>query len=308
MRKEMRVFVGALLMAGFSVAAVAGDRVDRAVKGDAIGLHLVSSSPQEGFRPVTTTAGSRIYVSARPTWTSLDVLSVTELPGRSGSTLAMRLSGNASNRLTEQMNRVRDTQVALFSGKSIIAMAEVSPDGSLTITGITPDRSERIRRIVDSAPVAPSGPLVTVVAAGQVDGEYLVDVYVEGVDSLRGYQVRLTTGGGESGSLELRHVGIDQAREDFVFHGSNVINANAPLLRQLASVRSDGPVAADEARYIGTYAFTPTPDASGLFRVNVEAGTDSVLVGGRNTEMGFSVGADARIFVASDGKGTRNTK
>jgi len=308
MRKEMRVFVGMLLLTGFSVAAIAGGRGDRVVKRDAISLHLASASPQAGFRQVTAPTGNRIYVSSRATWTSLDVLSVDTLPGRGGSTLTMRLSGSASNRLTGQVRRVNDTQVAIYSGKSIIAMASVSPDGSLTIGGITPDRSEQIRRVVDSQPIAPSGPLVTVVAAGELNGQYLVDVYVEGVASLRGYQVRLTTGGGDRGSLELKRVSVDNSREDYVFTGASVIDASTPVMRQLASVRSEGPTPANQSSYLGTYAYTPTKDASGLFRVNVEAGSDSVLVGGRSQELSFNVGADARIFVGSDIKGNSDTK
>ncbi len=299
MRKEMRVFVGVLLLALFSVSALAGGRGDRAVKSDAIGLHLVSSSPQTGFRQVTTTSGDRMYVSTRATWTSLDVLSVDTLPGRDGSTLSMRLSGSATNRLTDQVQRVSDTQVAIYSGKSIIGMATVNKDGSLTVGGITPDRSEQIRRVVDGDPVVPVGPLVTVVAAGELGGQHLIDVYIEGVDSLRGYQLRLTSGGGDSGSLELTRVSVDESRDDFVFFGSNVINASTKLLGQLASVRADGPTPANQARYLGTYVYSATRDASGLFRVNVESGSDSVLVGPQNGELGFNVGADARIFVGS---------
>lgn len=300
MRKEMRVFVSGVLVAGFAATAMAGDRNDRAVKGDAISLHLASSSPQAGFRPVQMSTGDRMYVSPRATWTSLDVLSVDTLPGRSGPTLSMRLSGSATNRLTDQLGRVSDTRVAIYAGKSVIAVANVGRDGSLTVEGIAPDTSQQIRRVVDSVPVAPAGPLVTVVAAGEARGQYLVDVYVEGVDSMRGYQIRLTTGGGESGELELNDVTIDDSREDFVFFGSQTIGASSARIRQLASVRFDGPTTATDAKYLGTYAYTPTGDASGLFRVNVEPGNDSVLVDGQSGEMGFNVGADARIFVGSN--------
>jgi len=297
MRKGMRVLLSVVLVAGVSVTALAGGRGDRTVKRAAISLHLASSSPQAGFSQMRTSTGEQFYVSPRATWTSLDVLSVDTLPGRDGETLSMRLSGSATNRLAGQLRRVDDTRVAIYSGKSMIAVAEVNQDGSLTIDGISPANSQQLRRVVDVDPVVPAGPLVTVVAAGQLNGEFLVDVYVEGVDALRGYQVRLTAGGGQSGSLELQRVAIDEAREDFVFFGSQTIGANSPLMRQVASVRFDGPTAANQARYIGTYAYTASNDASGLFRVNVEPGNDSVLVDGQSKEMGFNVGADARIFV-----------
>lgn len=308
MRKVMRVFVGAMLLTGLSATAIADGRGDRAAKGDAISLHLASSTPQAGFRQVTTTTGDRMYIAARATWTSLDILSVDTLPGRSGSTLSMRLSGSATNRLNDQVSRVSDTQVAVYSGKSVIAMASVNKDGTLTISNITPERGDDIRRVVDSDPIAPVGPLVTVVAAGELNGQHLIDVYIEGVDSLRGYQIRLTTGGGDSGSLNLEQVKVNENREDFVFYGSSVIDASTPLLGQLASVRSEGPTTATQASYLGTYAYTPTRDASGLFRVNVEIGANSVLVGSQTQEMGFNVGADARIFVGSTEKDSRDTK
>lgn len=308
MRREMRVFLSVVLVAAFSVTVLADNgRGTRSVKSDGISLHLASSSPQAGFRQITTSTGDRVFVSPRATWTSLDVLSVDTLPGRNGETLSLRLSGSATRRLTDQLRRVGDTQVAIYSGKSVIAVADVNLDGSLTVETISLESSQQIRRVVDSDRVTPAGPLVTVVSAGQLGGQFLVDVYVEGVDTLRGYQVRLLTGGGDSGTLELKSVTIDKAREDFVFFGSNTIGASSAALRQLASVRYDGPVAASQASYIGTYAYTATSDASGLFRVNVELGNNSVLVAGQNTEMGFNVGADARIFVGSL-KGSKDTK
>lgn|GEM_PF-5788646 len=307
MRKRMRVLIGAVCVAGMSVAVMAGGRGGRTGKSDAVNFHLASSSPQAGFRQITTSDGHRVYVSPRATWTSLDVLSVDSTPGRSGETLSVRLSGSATSRLTDQVRRVSDTKVAIYSGNSMIALADVNQDGSLRVSGISADRSQQIRQVVESTPAIPAGPLVTVVPAGQVNGRYLVDVYLEGVEALRAYQFHLTAGGGDSGSLDLKDVTIDETRQDFAFHGSQTISANNALLGQLAAVRFDGPVPAVDAKYIGTYTFVPSRDAEGLFRVNVEPGEESVVVGARNNELPFNVGADARVFVGSS-KSRRDDK
>lgn len=308
MRNVMRVFVGVMLASGLAVSVTqAGVRGQRGVKGSSLGFHLASDTPQAGFRQMTTSSGEVVYVAPRASWTSLDVLSVDTLPSRDGSTLSVRLSGEATKRLSSRARQNGDTKVAIFAGTDLLSAAAVDAGGGLTVEGISPDQADRISRLVNNEPSTPAGPVVTVVSAGQANGQQLVDVYVQGVDELRSYQVTLRTGGGESGRLELQSVTIDEARDDYVFGGSQIIAATSPLMSRLAAVRFDGATTAVRPSYLGTYAFTATPDASGMFRVNVELGRESILAGGNNEPMDFSVGADARIWLATN-KGSTDGK
>lgn len=283
---------------GFLAAstAMAGDRTRvRDLKGASMTLHLASSQPESGMQRMTLPDGSTVYVSPRPTWTSVDVLAAT---GRDG-TVDLQLSGDASSRMRSLLSRSGNARVAVVVGGSVVASAGAAPNGILRIEGLSPENSDRITRSIRSEQTPVAGPLLTVVPAGEIDGLHLVDVYVQGATDLRSYQVSLLTGGGESGRLELENVAIDNTRPEYVFANSEIVPATSSINGRLAAVRTDGGTDAMQPAYLGTFAFRPTADASGAFRVTVHLGRDTILGNGLNEEIGYSTGPDARILVGS---------
>ena len=90
-----------------------------------------------------------------------------------------------------------------------------------------------------------------------------------------------------------------------MFGESTIVDARSPITARLAAVLYDGTVDVSEPAYLGTYTFVSSPDASGTFRVNIQAGSDSLLVDNSSAEMPFSIGADAKIFVSGASRRSR---
>jgi hypothetical protein len=286
----MRVLTACVLSVGVLAIVAKAERPGhvRDGKGSAVTFHKASSQPEQGLRKETLTNGQVIYVSPAPVANSMDILDAMD--GDSG--LNVRLSGEAMTRA--------GNQVAVFIGDQLAAVGPVTRDGQVALDGLTPEQADRISRAVKAQPSVPvGGPLVTVVPAGQRDGLYLVDVFVQGVESLRTYQISLLTGGGNAGRLQLESVASDTSRPDYVFGRAHVVDASSPRTGLLVGVLYDGSADASAPRYLGTYGFRPTPDANGAFRINVNFGAETIPADGENEEMTYSSGADARILVGS---------
>ena len=88
-------------------------------------------------------------------------------------------------------------------------------------------------------------------------------------------------------------------RADYVFGESDIVRATSPISSRLAAVLYDGTVDVGQPAYLGTYTYVSSPDASGMFRVNVNAGSDSLLVDNDSGQMPFNIGADAKIYIGN---------
>jgi len=286
MRRAMRVMTACVLSVGVLAVVAQADRPGqvRDLKGSAVTFHKASSQPAEGLRKETMANGQVVYVSPAPVANSMEIIEATT--DENGTTL--RISGDAVSRL--------GNQVAMFIDDKLASVGPISQDGQVTLGRLSADQADRISRIVQpSVPV--SGPTLTLVPAGQRDGLYLVDVFVQGADDLRIYQVSLLTGGGTSGRLQLENVIVDQTRPDYVFGAAHIVEASSPRTGLLAAVLYDGSVKVTAPKYLGTYAFRPTTDASGTFRIGVNMGEETLLADGANEDFNFSAGADARITI-----------
>lgn len=288
MRRAMRVMTASVLTLGVAAVLAQADRpAIRDAKGSVVTLHRASAQPAEGLRKETLASGQVIYVSPAPVANSMEILEVNNT--EQGTTL--RISGDAAARL--------DGQVAVFINDKLASVGPITQDGQVTLGRLTPDQADRLSRIVTQPSVPVGGPVLTVVPAGQRDGLYLVDVFVQGADDLRIYQVSLQVGGGTAGRLQLENVVVDQSRPDYVFGQAHIVEASSPRTGWLTAVLYEGSVKVTAPKYLGTYSFRPTPDATGTFRINVNLGEDTLLADGANENFNFSSGADARITVGA---------
>jgi hypothetical protein len=283
----MRVMTAGVVSLGVLAAFAHADRpAMRDAKGSAVTLHRASSTPADGLRKETLANGQVIYVSPAPVANSMEILEVNNTD--QGTTL--RVSGDATARL--------GNQVAVFIGDKLASVGPVTQDGQVTLGRLTQDQADRISRIVQPA-VPVGGPMLTVVPAGQRDGLYLVDVFVQGADDLRIYQVSVQVGGGTAGRLQMENVIVDQARPDYVFGQSQIVEASSPRTGLLAAVLYDGSVKVTAPKYLGTYAFRPSQDAAGTFRINVKLDDETLLADHANENFNFSTGADARVTIGA---------
>jgi len=297
MRTAFRAATVFTLGLGFVAAStVVGDQRERVrtIKGGGITLHEASMQPADGLQRMSLPNGTALYVSPRPSWNAMDVLAADAQPAADGTTMDLRLSGDAAKRVAALG---ADARIAVFDGSTLISAGTITPEGRVRVTGLSPENAERVSRVVRGETTPVAGPLFTVVPAGEKNGRYLVDVFVQGATDLRSYQVMLVTGGGEAGRLELDAVNTDKTRPDYVFTGLEVIDASSPVTGRLVATLYDGAVNAATPMYLGTYAFRPTADARGMFRVNVELSSETILADRSNNEMGYSAGADARVMV-----------
>ncbi|MHC4698573.1 MAG: hypothetical protein ACYTFA_17720 [Planctomycetota bacterium] len=131
----------------------------------------------------------------------------------------------------------------------------------------------------------PPGAAMTAVAtrtAGRAGEVFTVDIYLSNINDLGGYQIRLKTSGGTQGSLTLSDALIDSSRKDYVYGPVqilDVVNKTAGVMMAIRAV----PVSAPESnvgkpRYAGTFKFTASADAKGVFTIVAEKGPDASMV------------------------------
>jgi len=109
-----------------------------------------------------------------------------------------------------------------------------------------------------------------------------VDVYVSNVQSLRTYQFALTVSDGETGGLTRDHGVVDTTNASFVFNSGQMIQAVDQIHGRFGAVLFHGGADATTPRYLGSYTYQVSPDASGTFTVSVTPGNTSFL----NSEAG----------------------
>ncbi len=117
--------------------------------------------------------------------------------------------------------------------------------------------------------------LVVNSSALQSGGLLSVDVYLDNLVDLRGYQVALDVTGGTTGTLSRESVTVDtrhadpQGNGDYVFFGSQSVTATDEIGGRLAAALYNGGVSSGSAKYAGTFTFRASMDASGTFNVGV---------------------------------------
>lgn len=302
MRTAIRAALGVGIGMGLLASTASAEQRTRLRdgKGSVVSLHQASLSPSEGLERMSTPDGQTLYVAPRPTWSSMDILSAATEPGTDGMMVELQLAGAAARRLGNLSGQ--DARIAVIVGGELVSAGTITREGRIELTAVPPEQADRISRVVKGEAAPTTGPLLTIVSAGSEDGLYYVDAYVQNVADLRSYQVRLITGGGDSGQLELAHVMIDRARPDYVFGGNQAIEASSRATGLIGAVLYDGGATSATPVYLGTYAFRPTADAQGTFRINVDLSPETLLADSVQGMIAYSAGADARIIVGSPAK------
>jgi hypothetical protein len=296
---------------GIGVTSLASARAEprsvRETKGGGVNFHLASTTPINGYDKVSPGGDSgTLYVAPRAVWTGKEVVSARTTDSRDGSVMELTLSAEAAERLATQRKHQSGDRVAIYVDGKLMStgiLGAVSTGGRATITGLTSANTESVVRLLNGErPIPVPMPttisaLISVVPVGQSDGAYLVDVFVQGVTNLRTYQIGLITSGGQVGELVREEVEIQASRPDFVFSELDTISAADQVGGRLSGVLVDGGVDKATPAYLGTYAFRPSPGATGTFEVAIDTGVKSFLADGQNEMVEFRTGPAALISI-----------
>ena len=309
MRRTGLVLAVGIVGIGVTSLASAGaePRSVREAKGGGVNFHLASTTLINGYDKISPGGDSvTLYVAPRPVWTGKEVVSARTTDSRDGSVMELTLTAEAAERLATLRKHESGNRVAIYvDGKLMSAgtLGAGSTGGRATITGLNPTNTESVVRLLKGErpiPVpspAPVSALISLVPVGQSNGAYLVDVFVQGVTNLRTYQIGVVTSGGQVGKLVREETKIDKARADFVFGELEVISAADQLGGRLVGVLVDGVVDKATPAYLGTYAFRPSPDATGTFEVAIDTSEKSFLADGQNEMVEFRTGPAASISI-----------
>ncbi|MHC4697360.1 MAG: M28 family metallopeptidase, partial [Planctomycetota bacterium] len=112
-----------------------------------------------------------------------------------------------------------------------------------------------------------------------------VDVYVGAVDDLAAYELGLEVSGGDTGSLDLDTITVDDQRPDYVFYSLNETYAGNKDLGQLSNALADGSVSVTGQGYLGTFTYVPTGDANGVFTVSTRGDGFTFLLDSNGVEI-----------------------
>jgi hypothetical protein len=295
---------GVVVVAMFAAVGMVGlgsvqaeTRPTKDTKGGSIGFRLISSNPVPGYEKVTLpTDKSTAYVAPRPLFTGGDVVS-TQV--RDGSGIEFTLSPEATQRLTTLQGV---DQLALYIDGNLAAVSKFATSGGrVTVLQLDSGYTDRVVKLLSGVRPAPTpiqaSASINVIPVGTEDGLYIVDVFVEGVTSLRTYQVALTVNGGTAGMLTREDVDIDVARPDYVFADLDVIEAADKVGGRITSVLRDGIVDRAEPGYLGTYAFRPSSEATGTFEVAIDASAKTFLADSGNDMIPYHAGPAATFTI-----------
>ena len=127
-------------------------------------------------------------------------------------------------------------------------------------------------RIIATKGLSGEAPTVTVVPRRETataGGMVTVDVYVSNVTGLRTYQFALDVLGGASGTLARVSGEVDTTQAEFVFGTEQVIQAVDEQYGRFGAVLFRGSTDVTGQKYVGSYTYQVSPDASGAFTIGV---------------------------------------
>lgn len=247
---------------------------------------LASVTPVAGYEEASF-GGSLVFVAAN------SALGAGEIVAGRMNTNEIVLTLNAEG-ATAAANLVRSNagaRLAVYEGTRIVA-APVIEASMLKGTNLT----------VSTAPIAPSGPTISVVAtkATANPGELVsFDVFLSSAADLRGYQVALDATGGTSGKLILSDVNQDTARADFVFGSAQILNASDLNGGRVVGALFNGTTDVTSQKYLGTFSYMASPDAAGTFTVKLRVSEDTALRDSASAPIGYQAGSAATVRIGN---------
>jgi hypothetical protein len=149
---------------------------------------------------------------------------------------------------------------------------------------------------------AVKGPTMTVVPSKKAiipGGVVTVDVYISDVTDLSVYQTAMKVSGGDRGEMTADHIKVDTKRSDYVFGEAQVIKAEAMHSQQMGAMQMNGSVDVTRPKYLGTYTFRASANASGTFEIGLEMGKSTFLRNSGGTPIAFRPGKAAAVTVGT---------
>lgn len=287
--QKSRIFVASLVVGMLMTSAFAQDRATRADKVQGVSFHVVSTTPATGYNQVTFN-GQTYFVAPKATIVSDQVRSVQS----SGTSLTLSGDFGAASKAN---------QIGILIDGQLVAVGSLAlQSGQATMTGLTAEQTQRVTHLLSRKSSNPTGAMFTVVPAGQASGEYTFDVFVQNVPDLRTYQVKLEVTGGTAGTLDMTEVRIDKTRPDYVFSGSEAIDAADHGGSRVGATLFNGTAAVTAPKYVGTWRYRPSPDAAGTFKIDVRGNDESFVSDEANQNVTVSstgttlqIGSKARL-------------
>jgi len=283
--------VAGLALITVVTSAVAGDRTSRSDK-TAVSFRLASVTEIAGFTPQQTTDGRTIYVASQNLFTIADVRGLSTSRVRDKEVVAMRLAPGISEKLAMATGKSGPNQVAMLRGGRAVTIGSIEAIGvdEATLSGLNTDEVTRLTRMIATKGLAGDAAMVTVVPRSQTakaGGAITVDVYVSNVAGLRTYQFALEVSGGTSGTLTRDHGTVDVTSAEFVFGTDQVIQAVDEHHGRFGATLMDGSKDVTGQKYVGTYTYQVSPDASGSFTIDVDQSRVSFLTDTMGKDLAF---------------------
>lgn len=277
-------WIVAIALSGAMVAptALAGERGTRNGKVDEVSFRLASYAAESGFEAQALPNGRTVYVSPEEAFRVNEVANLATSPSDDGQLMTISLRPGVAEQLALRTTQIGADAVAIVRSGRLMSAGTISSIGidATTITGMSGAETTRLQRLIASRGLADAGTVVTVVpqqATAAPGDSVTVDVYVSNVEALRTYQFALDVSAGAFGSLTRDYGVVDVAHADYVFGGGEVIQAVDEVNGRFGAVMIYGGADAPTRRYLGSYTYQVSPDASGTFRISVREGTISFL-------------------------------
>jgi hypothetical protein len=282
MKIRMNQLGAGLLSLTFVASAFAADKP--AAKGGDYSVKLASVTPVAGYEEASF-GGSLIFTAANASLGAGEIVAATANTQNVVLTLTAQGASTAANLVRQNAGQ----RLAVLNNGRVVAAPVIEP-GMIKGTTLT----------ASTAPIAPAGPTLSVVASTEAPkGMHAFDVFLTGAMDLRGYQVALSADGGTNGKLNLVDIHQDATRADFVFGSEQIVNAVDLNGGRVVGALFVGSVDAATPKYLGTFTYQPSSDATGTFTVKVQVSEETMLRDSTNSPIGYQAGAAGTVQIGT---------
>lgn len=283
--------VSGLAVATVVTSAWAGDRTSRSDKTN-VSFRLASGTAVAGFAAQQTADGQTIYVASQDLFALADVRGLSSSRVRDKQVVAMTLAPGVSEKLAMTSGKTGANQVAMLRGGRVVTVGSIEAIGvnEATLAGFDAGEVTRLSRFIATKGLAGEGAMVTVVPRSDTataGGTITVDVYISNVTGLRTYQFGLQVSGGTAGTLTRDHGVVDVTKPEFVFGTDQVIQAVDEQYGRFGATLFQGSKDVKGQKYVGTYTYNVSSDASGPFTIDVDQSRVSFLTDTEGRDLAF---------------------
>lgn len=285
--------VTSLTLVTLVASAWAGDRTSRPDKA-AVSFRLASDTELAGFAAQKTTGGQTVYVASQNMFTIADVRGLSTSRVRDTEVVAIALASGISEKLAMTAGKTGANEIAMLRGGRVVTVGSIEAIGvdEATLSGFNAGEVTRLSRMIAMKGMPGEAAMVTVVPRSETataGGTVTVDVYVSNVAGLRTYQFALDVSGGTSGTLSRDRGVVDVTNAEFVFGTEQVIQAVDEQYGRFGATLFSGSKDVTGQKYVGTYTYQVSPDASGSFTIDVDGSRVSFLTDTTGNDIPFHI-------------------